>query len=108
MTREELELMWELRRVCEQVPDFVLEFTDGAMSVTAEEAYGLQLIDLGERLLAHAKARKGLALDGEPTPLVIEAGYAHLQNGESSELPPGNEPDGGETMEPPPPHQELE
>ena len=93
MTREELLLMTDLMRVCRQADTFYLEFTDEALPIKTEEVYALQLIDLGERLLTHAKARKGLVLDGEPTQLVIDAEVVRVDY-EPHELPPGREPGG--------------
>lgn len=90
MTREELLLMTDLMRVCSQADTFWLEFTDAALSIADEEAYALRLIDVGERLLAHAKGRKGLVLNGEPTPLVIDAAFVRVDDIRA--LPPGNRP----------------
>jgi hypothetical protein len=93
MTREELLLMTDLMRVCSQADVFYLEFTDEALSIEAEEGYALQLIDLGERLLSHAKGHKEVDNDGEPTPLVIDAEFVRVDY-EPRGLPPGNEPGG--------------
>lgn len=95
MTREELLLMTDLMRVCSQADTFYLEFTDEALSIADEEAYALRLIDLGERLLAHAKGRKGLVLNGEPTPLVIDAGFVRVEGLRA--LSPGSQPDSAES-----------
>ena len=92
MSREELLLMTDLMRVCSQADTFWLEFTDAALSIAGEEAYALRLIDVGERLLDHAKRRKAIDRDGEPTPLVIDAQFVRVD--ERRALPPRSEPGG--------------
>ena len=96
MTREELLLMTDLMRVCSQAHTFCLEFADQAVSIDDEEAYALRLIDVADRLLEHAKARKGLDRDGQPTPLVIDAEFIRVEN-DIRELPPGGGLDGDGT-----------
>ena len=91
MTREELELLTDLKQVCNKAGQFFLEFTDGVLSIEAEQAYAHSLFDVGDRLLAHAKSRKGLVLDGEPTQLVIDAELVRVDY-ELRELPPGSQP----------------
>ena len=88
MLREDRELLAELKRACNHAGVFALEYMAGELSIAAEEAYALRLIDIAERLLAHAKGRKGLVLDGEPTPLVIEANAVVVDH-EAPESPPG-------------------
>jgi len=73
MIREDRELLVELSRVCKQAPQFALEFMGREVPIKTQEAYAQQLIDLGQRLLLHANRRKGIALDAEPTLLVIDA-----------------------------------
>jgi hypothetical protein len=80
MLREDLELLTDLKRVCNSAGPFALEYLDGALSVAAEEAYARRLIDMGERLLTHAHGRKSLVLEAEPT---------HVSH-EVCELPPGS------------------
>ena len=93
MTRDEGELLGDLEWVCEQARLFAAEFQTGDLSIDAEEAYALRLIDVAERLLGHAKDRKGPMINGEPTPLVIDAGWVRVEEG-LFELPPGSEPGG--------------
>jgi len=87
MLRDERELLADLKRACNQAGPFVLEFIAGELPIEAEEAYAYLLGDIADRLLAHAKARKGLIIDGEPTPLVIES-QAVIVDYESRGLPP--------------------
>jgi hypothetical protein len=91
MFREDRELLADLKRVCNDAGLFALEYMAGDLSIEAEEAYALRLIDVGERLLGHAKSRKGLVLDGAPTQLVIEAPFVRVEH-TVHELPPGNKP----------------
>jgi hypothetical protein len=91
MLREDRELLADLKRVCNEAGVFALEYMAGDLSIETEESYALRLFDIGERLLAHARRRKGLVLDGEPTPLVIDAPFVRLDD--VRELPPGNRPD---------------
>jgi hypothetical protein len=70
--RDDRELLADLRRASTHSAQFALEFMSGELSVDAEEAYAYLLEDIADRLLLHAKGRKGLVLDGEPTPLVID------------------------------------
>jgi len=90
MLREDRELLADLKRACNEAGQFVLEYMVGDLPIETEEAYALRLIDIGDRLLAHAKSRKGFVLDGEPAPLVIDAGWVRVES-ELRELPPGSE-----------------
>ena len=72
MFREDRELLAGLKRVCNDAGLFALEYMASDLSIEAEEAYALRLVDLGERLLTHAKKRKGLVLDGEALPNDIQ------------------------------------
>ena len=92
MLREDRELLTDLKRVCNDAGLFVLEYMAGDLSIEAEESYTLRLVDVAERLLAHARRRKGLVLDGDPTPLVIDAPFVRVDD--MRELPPGSQPDG--------------
>jgi len=94
MLPEDRELLTDLKRACNQAGQFALEYMAGDLSIEAEEAYALRLIDIGERLLAHAKNCKGLVLDGEPTELVIDAEFVRVDY-EPRGLPPGSASDGG-------------
>jgi len=86
MLREERELLADLKRLCNNAGQFALEFMAGQLSIQAEEAYAYRLVDIAERLLGHAHARKRLVIDGQITGLVIEP--------ELRELPPGNDING--------------
>lgn len=81
MTRDELELMWELKRVCNGVPGFVLEFMDGDLSAEAERAFANQLEDLAEQLVDHAKAKECLVFDGSAIVLPNHAEPRQLEAG---------------------------
>ena len=72
MLPEDRELLTDLKRACNQAGLFALEYMAEDLSIAAEEAYAERLIDIAERLLAHAKSRKGLVLDGEPTQLLAK------------------------------------
>jgi len=76
MIREDRELLVDLSRVCKQAPQFALEFMGSEIPIAAQEVYAQQLINLGQRLLLHAKSRKGLVLDAEPTQFTIDANPA--------------------------------
>ena len=89
MTHEELILLTDLKRVCNEAGQFFLEFTDGGLSIQAEEAYAYSLLDVGERLLSHTKARKRLNHNGEPTQLVLDAEFVRVEY-DVRELPPGD------------------
>ena len=90
MLREDRELLADLKRVCNQAGAFALDFMTGQLSIEAEEAYAYALDDLAERITRQARARKGLVLDGQTTPVVIEAGWVHFDP-DCPELPPGSE-----------------
>jgi hypothetical protein len=88
MTREELELMAELKRICNQAPGFALAFMAEHLSIEAEETYALRLAGIGERLLAHAKRRKVWVINGEAIQFVIDAELVPVER-EVRGLPPG-------------------
>lgn len=79
MLPEDRQLLADLRRVCLHAPQFALEYMAGSLSTETEEAYALLLGDIADRLLAHAKGRKGLVLDGEPTQLVIDMPFGRME-----------------------------
>ena len=79
MLREDRELLADLKRVCNYASQFALEFMAGELSVAAEEVYASRLIDIAERMLLHAKARKGLVLHDEPTPLILDAEFVRVE-----------------------------
>lgn len=58
MLHEDRELLTELKRACNQAGQFTLEYMSGGLTIEAEEAYALRLIDIAERLLAHATTAK--------------------------------------------------
>lgn len=74
MTREEIELMCHLKRVCNQIPDFALEFMSGDMPAEAEIAFARRLVDMAEQLMHHANAKRRVVIDGAATTLTIELG----------------------------------
>lgn len=90
MIREDRELLVDLSRVCKQAPQFALEFMGGEIPIAAQEAYAQQLISLGQRLLLHAKSRKGIDLDAEPTQLIIDTSSTQTAQapGDAAEPPP--------------------
>jgi len=90
MSREELELMRELRRLSQCIPSFALEFASAELSVDNEIAFVHQLAGMAESLLRHANARRGLTIDGLPTPPVIDADF--VQVADRRERPGRREP----------------
>jgi hypothetical protein len=88
MSREELLLLQQLKQLSNQVPGFALEFASHEFSVEAEIDFVHQLADMAEALLRHANARRGLAIDGQPAPLVIDAVSVRVEAA-PRELPPG-------------------
>jgi len=94
MFREDRELLCDLKRACNEAGQFALEYLADELSIEAEEAYAFRLINIAERLLSHAKGRKGLVLDGEPARLVIDAESVRVGY-EVHELPRGRQPGHG-------------
>lgn len=94
MSRDELELMRELRHLSERIPGFVLAFANHDLTIDAEIAFVHRLADMAEGLLRHANGRRGLTTDGQPAPLVIDMSFVRLEP-TGRELPPGHEPGGG-------------
>ena len=81
MSRAELELMWTLKAVIGQSPQFVLDFAAGETTAEAEIAFARRLVDVAEQLVRHADAKEQVVLEGEVAnvvdqtfPLQIEAG----------------------------------
>lgn len=83
MSRKELEVITDLKRVCNQAPEFALAFMAGNLSVDAEITYAHRLVDIAEALLHHANARKHVVIEGHITATVIRT--------ELSEMPPERE-----------------
>ena len=71
MLREERKLLLDLKRICEQVPNFALEFMGGDMPPEAEVAFAHKLVGVAEQLMHHARAKERVVLDGQAA--VIEA-----------------------------------
>ena len=91
MSRNELDLMHELRRLSERIPAFVLAFANDELAIDVEIAFVRQLADMAEGLLRHANCRQGLTTDGRPAPLVIDLSAPPLDTTVvGRELPPGN------------------
>lgn len=90
MSREELELMTDLKRICNQAPEFALEFMAGSLSIEAELAYARRLIDVADALMHHANIRKYVVVEGQVTSAVIQAELCAVQpgreNGDSGEV----------------------
>ena len=72
MSRDELNLMHQLRRLSQRIPGFVLAFANDELTVETELAFVRQLADMAEGLLRHANSRRGLTEDEQPAPLVID------------------------------------
>jgi len=73
MLREDHELLADLKRACNDAGPFVLHYLAGDLTTAAEQEYAQRLIDIGERLISHAKTRTRLVLDHESTPLILDA-----------------------------------
>lgn len=63
MTREELLILADLKRLCREVPAFALGFPDGTLPVTDEYAFGFRLLDVAHGVLRHARERVELESD---------------------------------------------
>lgn len=92
MLREDRELLADLKRACNDAGPFVLQYLAGDLTTAAEEAYAQRLINIGERLISHAKTRTRLVLDHESTPLILDA-EPMLMTYSTRELPPTRQPD---------------
>jgi hypothetical protein len=75
--RDERELLTDLMRVCNQAPDFALEFMTGTMPIEAEEAFAHRLVDVAEVIMRHVKERRRLVIDGQT--LAIEPDLAPFE-----------------------------
>lgn len=60
MTREEMLVLADLKRLCAEAPAFALGFPDGILPVADEYAFGLRLLDLAHGVLLHAQERTAL------------------------------------------------
>jgi len=89
MSRDELDLMHELRRLSERIPGLVLAFANDELAVEAELAFVRQLADMAEGLLRHANSRRGLTEDEHPAPLVIDMPATRLAPA-ARQLPAGS------------------
>jgi len=63
MLREDRELLTELKRLCNEAPQFALDFMAGALSIEDERTYGLRLADVADRILSHAQQRVYVVID---------------------------------------------
>jgi hypothetical protein len=79
MLHEDRALLADLKRACNQAVQFALGYMDGNLSPEAENTYALLLIDIGERLLAHSKAKSRIVLDGS---LVMQVNDEKLCTGD--------------------------
>ena len=57
MTREEMELLAGLSRVCADAPAFALAFPDNGLPVVDELEFGLRLAEITHGILLHARQR---------------------------------------------------
>ena len=57
MTHEELLLLGDLKRLCDEAPAFALAFPDSNLPVADEYAFGFRLLDLAHGVLLHAQER---------------------------------------------------
>ena len=62
MTREEMLVLADLKRLCLEAPAFALGFPDGTLPVADEYAFGFRLLDVAHGVLRHARER--VELDG--------------------------------------------
>jgi hypothetical protein len=61
MTRDEMLVLVELKRLCAEAPAFALAFPDGTLPVEDEYAFGFRLLDIAHEVLRHARERTGPA-----------------------------------------------
>jgi hypothetical protein len=80
MSRVELDLMHQLKQLSQRIPSFVIAFTNDDLPVDVEIAFVHQLANIAEGLLRHANARRGLTIDGQPIPFVIDAAFAGVDS----------------------------
>jgi hypothetical protein len=78
VTREEMELLAELRQVCAQAPAFALGFPDSGLPVADELEFGCRLVDLAQGILRHARQR-GLTVAADAAPLKGQRPVRHDQ-----------------------------
>lgn len=74
MTRDELELMWEIKQVCDDVPSFVLAFTSGELTSEEERAFGQRWAAIADRIVRYAADRERVVIDGD-----VEHGAVELE-----------------------------
>lgn len=95
MTHDELELLTDLKRLCNEAGQFALDFMAGTLSIQDEESYGLRLAEVAGQILVHARGRGQLVIEGQATVIDGLSGGVILEPGRR-ELPPGSWPgDGG-------------
>ena len=67
MTREEMLVLANLKRLCDETPAFALGFPDGTLPAADEYAFGFRLLDVAHGVLLHAQERTALeATVGRP------------------------------------------
>lgn len=57
MTRDEMTLLADLRRLCAEAPAFALAFPDNGLPVADELEYGCRLLEVAHRILSHTRRR---------------------------------------------------
>jgi hypothetical protein len=88
VTREEMELLGNLKRICAEAPAFALGFPDNGLPVVNELEFGCRLVDIAQRILQHARQR-GLDNDnGGPTPRRRQIPAQFVIDGTGGPTPP--------------------
>jgi len=65
VTREEMQLMQDLQRICDQAQGIALHFADNGLPLDTEIRFATQLLELGEGILRHATSRNVLVVDAD-------------------------------------------
>jgi hypothetical protein len=78
MSRDELELMQRLQRLCNRIPDFAVGFASEELSAEAEIAFAREMAAVAEGIHRHANAPRAMTIDGELVAFVTDAGLGSV------------------------------
>lgn len=65
MTRDEMELLTKLQRLCNEAPAFAMAFPDDGLPIEDELDFGCRLVEVGNCILRHATDRNRTVIDPE-------------------------------------------
>lgn len=85
MIREDRDLLVELSRITGGMQPFAMAFLEGRLSQEEQLSFGQKLAHLGETIMAHARQRDRLVVEGSVVGLGEEAGRPRI--GQRHELP---------------------